>query len=196
MSSRKFTVFIDHVSTPKPQQASKLASNKPVEEEAEISSLSATEKENLHPLTGGRLRSSSTIGLKRKSSVLATKLHNPPNTKGIKKAPILVPSKKRKVTPSDDGETERSLPRTGGVKPTTHQRRSPELASIAEEKDERLALGWSHVDVDSRCCGLTASSLTNVSDAFTQRPPSAVKDSKTEATAKTVLWILLTIHQK
>lgn len=187
MPSRKFTVFVDDVSTAKPQQASKPASDKPAEEEAGVSSLSATEKENLHPLTGGRLRSSSTIGLKRKSSVLATKLHNPPNTKGTKQARTLAQSKKRKVTSSSDGEAERSHPRARRVEPITRQRRSPELATIDEERDERLARRLSHPDVDSRCCDLTVSPLTNASGAFAQLFASAAKDTKAGATTKRVL---------
>jgi hypothetical protein len=185
MPPRPFTVFIDDVSTAKSHQAqSKPALNKPAEEEAVISSLSATEKENLHPLTGGRLRSSSTVGLKRKSSVLVTKLHNPPNTKGAKQAPKLVPSKKRKVTSSSDGEIERSRPRARRAKPITRQRRSPELASIAEEKDERLARRLSYADVESRCYDLTVRPLANVSDAFARLSPSAAKDGKTGATKR------------
>jgi len=194
MASRKFTVFIDDVSTVKPQPAPKPAPTKAPEEEAGPSSLSATEKENLHPLTGGRLRSSSTVGLKRKSSVLATKLHNPPDTKDSKKAPSLVPSKKRKVTSSSDGEIEQSRPRTRRLKPATRGRRSPELASIAEEKDQRLARRLSQSDVDSRCYDLTVTPLANVSDAFTQISSSVPKDSKIVATSKRVFWIFLTIY--
>jgi len=190
MTSRKFTVFIDDVSTVKPQLAPKPASTKAPEEEAGPSSLSATEKENLHPLTGGRLRSSSTTGLKRKSSVLATKLHNPPDPKDAKQAP----SKKRKVSSSSDGETERSRPKARRSKPTTRRRRSPELASIAEEKEDRLARRLSQSDVDSHCYDLTLSPLANVSDAFVQPSPSASKDSKMAATAKRVRWIFLTIY--
>lgn len=196
MSSRKFTVFIDDVSTAKSHHASKPALNKPAEEDAGISSLSATEKENLHPLTGGRLRSSSTVELKRKSSVLATKLHNPPNAKDAKQAPTLVPSKKRKVTSFSDGETERSRPRARRVKPVTRQRRSPELASIAEEKDERLARRLSHADVNSRCYDLTVRPLANVSDAFARLSPSTVKDSEAKTTSKRVLQIFFTVHPR
>jgi len=186
MTSRKFTVFIDDVSTVKPP---KPASTKVAQEEAGPSSLSATEKENLHPLTGGRLRSSTTVGLKRKSSVLSTKLHNPPNAKNPKQTPSLAPSKKRKVSSSSDGETERSRPKTRRLKPTTRRGRSPELASIAEEKDERLARRLSQSDVDSRCYDLTVSPLVNVSSASAQ--PSALEDSKTKATTEKVRWIFL-----
>lgn len=197
MTSRKFTVFIDDVSTVKPQPAPKPTSTKAPEEEAGPSSLSATEKENLHPLTGGRLRSSSTVGLKRKSSVLAIKLHIPPETKGSKKAPSLVPSKKRKVTSSSDGEIEQSRSKARRLKPAARgRRRSPELTSIAEEKDERLARRLSQSDVDSRCYDLTVSPLANVSDAFAQISPSSPKDSKMAATAKRVCWIFLTFYTR
>jgi len=182
MTSRKFTVFVDDVSTVKPQPAPKPASTVVAQEEAGPSSLSATEKENLHPLTGGRLRSSTTAALKRKSSVLSTKLHNPPNAKNPKQAP----SKKRKVSSSSDGETELSRPKTRRLKPATRGRRSPELASIAEEKDERLARRLSQSDVDSRCYDLTVSPLVNVSGAFAQPSTTALKDSKAKATAKRV----------
>jgi len=195
MASRKFTVFIDDTSTVKPQPPPKPPSAKAPEEEAGPSSLSATEKENLHPLTGGRLRSSSTVGLKRKSSVLVTKLHNPPDT-GAKQVPSLVPSKKRRVSSSDDGESERSRPKTRRPKAITRRRRSPELASITEEKDERLARRLSQSDVDSRCYDLTVSPLANVSDAFAQFSPSASTDGKTEATAKRVCWCFSDILPK
>lgn len=178
MTLRKFTVFIDDVSTVNPRPAPKPASTGAPEEEAGPSSLSATEKENLHPLTGGRLRSSSTVGLKRKSSVLTTKLHNPPNTKNSKRAPTLVPSKKRKVTSSSDGETERSRLKARRLKHNPRERPSPELASIAEEKDERLTRRLSQSDADSRCYDLTVSPLANVSDAFTQISSPTPKDGK------------------
>lgn len=193
MTSRKFTVFIDEVSTVKPQSAPKPAPTKAPEEEAGLSSLSATEKENLHPLTRGRLRSSSTVRLKRKSSVLATKLYNPPDTKDFKQVPSLVLSKKRKVTSSSDGEIEQSCPKARRLKPPTRRRPSPELASIAEEKDERLARRLSQSDVDSRCHNLTVSPLTNVSDTFVQTSPSILKDRKMVATAERVCW---TIHSR
>lgn len=193
MASRKFTVFVDDASTVKRQPASKpVAPTKAPQEEVGPSSLSATEKENLHPLTGGRLRSSSTAGPKSKSSVLATKLHNPPDTKGAKEAASLVLSKKRKVPSPDDRETERSRPKARRLKPTTRRRRSPELASIAEEKDERLARRLSQSDVNSRCYDLTVSPLANVSGAFAQPSPSSLKDNKTEATAKRVRCVSLT----
>lgn len=194
MTSRKFTVFVDDVSTAKPQPAPKPAPTKAPEEEAGPSSLSATEKENLHPLTGGRLRSSSTVGLKRKSTVLATKLHNPPDTKGSKKAPSLMPSKKRRVTSSSDGEIEQSRPKARRLKPATRKRPSPELASIAEEKDECLARRLSQSDIESRCYDLSVSPLANVSDAFAQISPSAPKDSKMAATTKRVFSIFLTVY--
>lgn len=190
MASRKFTVFVDDVSTTKPQPAPKPAPTKVLQEAVGPSSLSATEKENLHPLTGGRLRSSTTAGLKRKSSVLATKLHNPPNTKGVKEAPSLVPSKKRKVSSYGDEETEGSRPKARKLKPTTRRRRSPELASIAEEKDDRLARISSQSGVDSRCYDLTISPLANVSDALAKPSSSTLKDNETEATAKRVRWVL------
>lgn len=190
MSSRKFTVFVDDVSTTKSQQVAKPPLSRLVEEEPGISSLSAAEKENLHPLTGGRLRSSSTIGVKRKSPVLATKLHNPPNAKGTKQTPTLVPSKRRKVTSLSDGETELSRPRARRVKPVTRRRRSPELASIAEEKDERPARKLSH------SYNLTVCPLANVSDAVNQLCPSAVTDSKTEVTKKRVLYTFSTIQPR
>lgn len=198
MNSRKFTVFIDDVSTAKPQQAPKPPSNKAAEEDAGISSLSATEKENLHPLTGGRLRSSSTVGLKRKSSVLATKLHNPPGAKGTKQAPTLAPSKKRKAASSSNGRTEQSQQRIRKVKLTTRQRPPPELASIAEEKDERLAHRLSRSDVDSRSRDSTASPLASVSGAFAHLVPSAAKDSEAEAATKRkrVGYIPLTIYPR
>ena len=188
MTSRRFTVYIDDVSTVKPQPAPKPAPAK-APEEAGLPSLSATEKENLHPLTGGRLRSSSTVGLKRKSSVLATKLHNPPSQKDSKQAP----SKKRKVASSSDGETERSRPKSRRLKLITRRTRSPELASIAEEKDERLARRLSQSDVDSRCYDLTVSPLANVSDAFAQISPSATKHAETAPTTKRVCWTFLTV---
>ena len=194
MASRKFTVFVDDVSasTVKPLPTPKPTGKGP-QEEAGPSSLSATEKENLHPLTGGRLRSSSTVGLKRKSSVLSIKLHNPPDAKATKPVPSLVPSKKRKVSSSSDGETERSRPTARRLRPTARKGRSPELASIAEEKDERLARRLSQSDVDSRCYDLTVSPLANVSGAFTQPSPSTLKKSKTEVTAKKVRWTSLTL---
>lgn len=192
MTSRKFTVFVDDVATVKPQPAPKPPSTNPSQEEVGPSSLSATEKENLHPLTGGPLRSSNGAGLKRKSSVLATKLHNPPSTKSAKEAPSHVPSKKRKVSSSSDGETERSRPKARRPKPTTRSRRSPELSSIAEEKDERLARRLSQSDVDSRCYDLTVSPLANVSDAFAQPSPSTLKDNKMGATSKRVRLVSLT----
>jgi hypothetical protein len=81
-----FTVYLDADEVkplPKPQPLSRQPTLVDTTDSSEAgpSTVSATEKENLHP-TGGRMTS---LGAKRKSSVLVTKLHNPPNTKKLKK---------------------------------------------------------------------------------------------------------------
>lgn len=186
-----FTVYLDAEDVkppPKPQPLSRQSTlvDEPDSSEAGPSTVSATEKENLHPI-GGRMPSSNALGSKRKSSVLVTKLHNPPNAKKLKKEDSSQgPTKKRKLVSSASSE---SAPKSRKLKgSSTRTRKAPELPSVEEEvkdKDEKLARTLSQSQIDSRCYDLTVSPLANVSEAFgSPSPPST--PSKPQRVSKSV----------
>lgn len=174
-----FTVYLDADEVkplPKPQPLSRQPTLVDTLDSSEAgpSTVSATEKENLHP-TGGRMTSSNALGAKRKSSVLVTKLHNPPNA-----------TKKRKLASSDSSE---SVSKSCKVKrSTTRTQKAPELPSVEEEvkdKDEKLARTLSQSQIDSRCYDLTVSPLANVSEAFGSPSPTSTP-SKPQRVSKSV----------
>ena len=70
------------------------------------------------------------------------------------------------------------------------QRHSPELADVAEEKDECLACRLSLYGINSHCYDLVVSPLANVVGVFAE-PSPALKDSKPEATAERARWVFL-----
>jgi hypothetical protein len=178
MASRAFSVFIDDKpSSPKPLPKSLVISPTSHDlirssSEAGSSSVSSTEKENLHPLTGSRMGSVNVSGSKRKSSVLTTKVHNPPHAKKLRKedsSGTLV--KKRKFASSGIKSTREPSSKARKTKSLARSRTLPDLPSVEEEdKDVYIARSLSQSEIDSRCYELTVSPLANVSEAFSQAP--------------------------
>lgn len=191
MTSRAFTVFVDDDEPCPKKPAPKPLTRTPTlvdpihSFEAGPSSISANEKENLHPYNGSRMSLNNALGSKRKSSVLVTKLHNPPQSKKLKKEDSAeAPTKKRKLASS--GSTD-SVTKPRKV---TRRRKASELAIVEEEvkleekpedeKDEKLAKRLSQSEINSRCYDLTVSPLANVSEAFSQpSTPTKPRPAKT-----------------
>jgi hypothetical protein len=185
MAIRAFSVFIDEKpsSSPKLPKALVLSptSPDPIHSSSEAgpsSSVSSSEKENLHPLTGSRIGPVNTSGSKRKSSVLVTKLHNPPEAKKVKKDDSSeAPAKKRKLASSGTKSSREPKSKNRKTKPLTRSKTVPDLPRVNEEedKDERIARSLSQSEIDSRCYDLTVSPLANVSDAYRQAPSPSIK---------------------
>ncbi|CCL99602.1 uncharacterized protein FIBRA_01620 [Fibroporia radiculosa] len=142
------------------------------------------DKENINPTTGARANTDPTTK-KRKTNVLATKLHIPPPSKKQKESKE---AKKRGLTAdsTSTSSTGRAVvekkvkriltsKRNGNVGPS-RARRSPSLPRVTEEVDaepvkdtesERL----SQVAADVRCYELTVMPLADLSKAYEQSPP-------------------------
>lgn len=205
MTSRAFTVFVDDdepcskKSLPKPLTRTPTLVDPIDSSEAGPSSVSANEKENLHPYNGSRMALANALGSKRKSSVLVTKLHNPPQSKKLKKEDSAeAPTKKRKLASSDSSESI-SKPRK-----VTRRRKASELPIVVEEvkekevkvevavednKDEKLARRLSQSEINSRCYELTVSPLANVSEAFSQ-PSTPTKPRRVAKSVSKVCLLL------
>ncbi|OBZ67937.1 hypothetical protein A0H81_12463 [Grifola frondosa] len=128
------------------------------------------DKENINPATGLRANAEHTSTKKRKTGVLATKLHIPPPSKKqkeLKEQKVAKAPKKIRRTPLS---TSPSKARTTSDKPKrTHtSRRSggagPKVQKVQEH--ERI----SQAVVDSRCYELTVLPLADVSQAYDETP--------------------------
>lgn len=162
MSVRAFTVFQDtpSVETSEPRVTSPSATT--------LASL--TEKENVHPLTGERTGPDFT-SKKRKTTVLATKVHMPLTTKK-QTDDSKHESKKRKSASSSSLKTKSTLKRGGKVKASKRSTRKlssplPKVdEEVALEKEQRVA----QAHIDSKCYELTVQPLADVTPAYEQSP--------------------------
>ncbi|OSX61000.1 hypothetical protein POSPLADRAFT_1081701, partial [Postia placenta MAD-698-R-SB12] len=136
------------------------------------------DKENINPATGQRA-SSEPLAKKRKTNVLATKLHVPPPAKKQKES-----KEGRKRARSDTKKVKRSssFKRTNSSAPS-RARRSPSLPRLPEVAEEvetdKAPLALSQAQVDARCYELTVMPLADLSKAYEQAP------SPTDHTAPT-----------
>lgn len=183
MSLRTFTVFQDAPSCdiPKPKASNAILSTSSslLANSANLNNattLTTAEKENLHPLTGERAGPSNTNTKKRKTSVLATKVHLPLGSKKQKELKEAQPdAKKRKSSSTStakpksstkkDGKASSSS-RKGTKKPSRRVSPMPKLNEEAEtdREHERII----QADIDSRCYELTVRPLADVSQAYEQ----------------------------
>ncbi|OCH86810.1 hypothetical protein OBBRIDRAFT_890233 [Obba rivulosa] len=145
----------------------------------------APDKENINPATGLR-PSSEQAAKKRKTSVLATKLHVPPPSKKqkeLKEVKEVKETKKKasssksvavpKTRASADKKPKRASTRKTGAVGSLRARRSPSLPRVVEEAEGAQVRDGDHVaqaHVDSRCYELTVLPLADVSQAYEQAP--------------------------
>ncbi|KAG7094791.1 hypothetical protein E1B28_005606 [Marasmius oreades] len=180
MSSRSFTVFQDtpvsdtpHHKDPSLSPTLSPLTSSTMHISANLGPVTATDKENLDPITGEPVVASGTNGKKRKTSVLATKSLTPlgPVLKDVKDSVEGQPeTKKRKSSVSSgskpkvkkDGKGLGSGKKTATKKST---RKALTMPKVDEEVDiERDAR--EQALVDSRCRDLTVSPLADVSEAY------------------------------
>ncbi|KAG6840219.1 hypothetical protein C0991_008080 [Blastosporella zonata] len=184
MSLRAFTVFQDtptEIAKPKATAASAVTSptlsSKPLNINY-ATTLTTAEKENMHPLTGERAGPSTNNTKKRKTSVLATKMHAPLTSKKQKESNESKEStdsnpdlKKRKSSATSTSKAKAGAKKDGKVlarkvakKPS---RRVSPLPKVDEEADaERERDRITQADIDSRCYELTVKPLADVSQAY------------------------------
>jgi len=185
--SRSFTVFMDApapADPPKPRAPLSDVSSDTQPSDA-LSLAHAAAKENLHPVTGA----STTAGTKRKtSSVLATKVHNPPSSKKAKEtAKPKSEIKKRKAVGAGSSPVKAKKASVGDKPPATKKKPStraaskrkaavaplPKLVEEGEAEGEVEAKAgepMTQADVDSRCYELTVLPLADVTTAFDASP--------------------------
>ncbi|TFK38007.1 hypothetical protein BDQ12DRAFT_684505 [Crucibulum laeve] len=213
MSLRTFTVFQDtpsiDASKPKVAPAARItrSSTLGAENSTSITTLATlaviVDKENLHPVTGERAGpSSSDVGKKRKTNVLATKVHVPLGVKKLKESKDAQPeTKKRKaLAPSSSAVkgkavTKKDVKGSGSARKTTKRstRRVSPMPKVDEEAEgEKERDRIVQADIDSKCYELTVQPLADVSQAYEQLSPledpleqeqvrfPAIKESSTE----------------
>ncbi|KAF9455815.1 hypothetical protein BDZ94DRAFT_1230553 [Collybia nuda] len=188
MTLRTFTVFQDAPTSDTPKHTASSAvlstslsvlANSANPNNA--TTLTTAEKENLHPLTGERAGPSITNSKKRKTSVLATKVHLPLGSKALKEAKEAQPdAKKRKSSSTStaksksastkkDGKpssSSSSSARKAAKKPSRRVSPMPKLNEEVEADGEQDRI--IQVDIDSRCYELTVKPLADVSQAYEQ----------------------------
>ncbi|KAG5650000.1 hypothetical protein H0H81_001118 [Sphagnurus paluster] len=178
MSLRTFTIFQDEppVNTPKsttPAATSPTLSNRSVNIN-HATTVTTTEKENVHPLTGERPGPTANNPKKRKTSVLATKVHMPLATKKQKESKESVESnpdaKKRKSSSSTSTAKAKTAVKKDGRTTTVSKKSvkkpSRKVSSLpkVEEEVERI----NQAEIDSRCYDLTVKPLADLSQAYEQ----------------------------
>ncbi|KAG6837136.1 hypothetical protein H0H93_014041 [Arthromyces matolae] len=183
MSMRTFTVFQDSPSTtdiakPKMSTTNPVALISKQLNVNNATTLTGTDdKENFHPLTGERAGPSTTNGKKRKTSVLATKIHAPLSSKKQKESTdsttTATDMKKRKSS----GTSAKPLKAAGGKKDTKTSssrkvtkkpsRRVSPMPKLDEEAEaDRVRERISQAEIDARCYELTVKPLADLSQAY------------------------------
>ncbi|KAF9010251.1 hypothetical protein BDQ17DRAFT_1274068 [Cyathus striatus] len=203
MSLRTFTVFQDAPSTepPKPKPLSSSRIIRPSASNASNATVHlTTDKENVHPITGERARPGSNGTLKkRKTTVLATKVHLPLATKSLKEfkpkeklekdpQPLAKKRKASSVTTKDKNILKDLRAPVSTRKPVKRSSRKvlslPKLDEEVEaEKEKEKEKEKGHVvqvNIDSKCYELTVKPLADVSGAYEKTSPIevALADSK------------------
>ncbi|KAG5642081.1 hypothetical protein DXG03_003634 [Asterophora parasitica] len=185
-SLRSFTVFQDVPTTDVPNPKSAAAAVAPITSPTlssksvninHATTLTTAEKENVHPLTGQRAGPSSNPK-KRKTSVLATKVHLPLATKKQKESKE--PSepnpdaKKRKSSTALPAKGKAAVKKDGRTSASSKKavkklsRRVSPLPKVDEEEAERERERITQAEIDSRCYELTVKPLADLSQAYEQ----------------------------
>ncbi|TFK72069.1 hypothetical protein BDN72DRAFT_855711 [Pluteus cervinus] len=191
MSVRSFTVFQDSPSIEPPEQKalspvvlSPLSPQTNVMPTAALATVPGSlEKENVHPVTGERAGAPSATTKKRKTVVLATKLHLPLEGKKKVAKESQPEAKKRKSTASstsDKGTTtsksstkkdSKSVKSTSSsTRKVTKKRSTRRIAPLPKVEEEARVeqdpVAVSNALIDSRCYDLTVKPLADVTPAY------------------------------
>ncbi|KAG6908949.1 hypothetical protein DXG01_002728 [Tephrocybe rancida] len=181
MSLRTFTVFQDTPSSDNAKPKATTTVTSPALSSRPLNVNSATtvttaEKENMHPLTGERAGPSTTNIKKRKTSVLATKVHTPLTSKKQKESKESTDSnadvKKRKSSATSTSKAKAGVKKEGKTsssrkttkKPLRRVSPLPKVDEEAEAERDRIT----QAEIDSRCYELTVKPLADLSQAYEQ----------------------------
>jgi len=189
MSLRTFTVFQDAPSSDAPKTKTTSTSNATVLLTTTNSInptrtiITTAEKENVHPVTGERAGPNN--AKKRKTSVLATKVHITLESKKQKDLKEAQPNaKKRKSSSSTLAVKGKGISRKDGKsrkpKKAPSRKVSP-MPKLEEEVDtDRERNRVAQADIDSRCYELTVKPLADVSQAYEQSASFEISPPCTE----------------
>lgn len=176
--------------------------------------LTCPDKENMHPLTGARSSSiePSEKTKKRKTSVLETKLYDPPTSKKLKdaktsksvSAPLSSSSNKRRAASvplpdndlPDSADHDSTSTTSSSTKPkktakrTASSRKVSNLPKVDEEQEEPTPITTATTDsqseIDSKCYDLTVSPLADVSEAYDATPITDSSDVASTTKRKSI----------
>ncbi|KAJ3878514.1 hypothetical protein F5051DRAFT_452233 [Lentinula edodes] len=185
MSSRSFTVFVDTPPSeetdtkPKPRTHTRLSrslseSSLPLG----LSLIYTTDKENLDPLTGERVGSSTALGKKRKGSASVLAIKPPLEVKLLKGKDVSASeaqpeAKKRKssISSSSSSKTkskkELKAPGSGKKSAKRSSRRASPMPKLDEEvESDKEQTRVNQTLINSKCYDLTVKPLADVSEAY------------------------------
>ncbi|KAJ3981672.1 hypothetical protein F5890DRAFT_1466093 [Lentinula detonsa] len=185
VSFRSFSVFVDAPASeetaakPKPTTTARLSRSLSEPSLSYVlSPISTTDKENLDPVTGERVASSTELGKKRKGSisVLAVKAALEPKVlkdKDVSASEAQPEAKKRKSSISSSSSSKpkpkKELKAPGSGKKSTKRssRRPAPMPKLDEECEmEKEQMKINQALIDSKCYDLTVRPLADVSEAY------------------------------
>ena len=145
--------------------------------------LTTAEKENVHPVTGQRAGPNNIK--KRKTSVLAPKVHLPLQGKAQKESKEAQPDAKKRKSSSSASTTKGKGPsrKEGKLRKTKKapSRRVSPMPKLEEEVEADKEYNCvTQADIDSRCYELTVKPLADVSQAYEQSSSFEISPSCNE----------------
>ncbi|KAH7878427.1 uncharacterized protein C8R40DRAFT_1167165 [Lentinula edodes] len=185
MSSRSFTVFVDTPASEETETKPKPTTNTRLSRSLSESSLSlglspiyTTDKENLDPLTGERVGSSTALGKKRKGSISVLAVKPPLEVKLSKGKDVSASeaqpeAKKRKSSVSSSlsskskSKKELKAPGSGKKSAKRSSRRASPMPKLDEEvESDKEQTRVNQALINSKCYDLTVKPLADVSEAY------------------------------
>ncbi|KAJ3915778.1 hypothetical protein F5877DRAFT_81506 [Lentinula edodes] len=185
MSSRSFTVFVDTPASEETETRPKPTTNTRLSRSLSESSLSlglspiyTTDKENLDPLTGERVGSSTALGKKRKGSISVLAVKPPLEVKLSKGKDVSASeaqpeAKKRKSSISSSlsskskSKKELKAPGSGKKSAKRSSRRASPMPKLDEEvESDKEQTRGNQALINSKCYDLTVKPLADVSEAY------------------------------
>ncbi|GAW03565.1 hypothetical protein LENED_005298 [Lentinula edodes] len=185
MSSRSFTVFVDTPASEETETKPKPTTNTRLSRSLSESSLSlglspiyTTDKENLDPLTGERVGSSTALGKKRKGSISVLAVKPPLEVKLSKGKDVSASeaqpeAKKRKSSISSSlsskskSKKELKAPGSGKKSAKRSSRRASPMPKLDEEvESDKEQTRGNQALINSKCYDLTVKPLADVSEAY------------------------------
>ncbi|KAI1786715.1 hypothetical protein LXA43DRAFT_756158 [Ganoderma leucocontextum] len=143
------------------------------------------DKENIDPLTGGRVLSEQSLGKKRKTALIVKAQPASPSKKPrpLAEKPTKKPStSKSKPRSSTEKKLKRSTSTSSKRSSSSRTRREPSLPRLAEEGEESTeAAPLDQAAIDAKCKELTVLPLADISEAYEQ---ATTKEDAVESAEK------------